>query len=112
MTNRLYVEGGDWVTSATDGTWSMSMVDGSWRKDVGAPVYPTLPAPHAAQDEMGFVWDAGRQKFLFWPGIYYAYEPKGTPILEYAKGLWYFDPVTNVWTQELRLFGNYLDTTG
>ncbi len=41
LTNRLYVEGGDWVTSATDGTWSMSMVDGSWRKDVGAPVYPT-----------------------------------------------------------------------
>ena len=64
VTNRLYVEGGDWVTSATDGTWSMSLVDGSWRQDVGAPVYPTLPAPHAAQDEMGFVWDASRQKFL------------------------------------------------
>jgi hypothetical protein len=90
----------------------MSMVDGSWRKDVGAPVYPTLPAPHAAQDEMGFVWDATRGKFLLWPGAYYAYEHKGTPILEYAKGLWYFDPLTNVWTQELGLFGKYLDTSG
>ena len=46
------------------------------------------------------------KKFLFWPGVYNAYEPKGAPILEYAKGLWYFDPLTNVWTQELRLFGD------
>jgi hypothetical protein len=112
LTNRLYVSGGDWLYSATDGTWSMNMADGSWRMDVGNPVYPTLPAPHAGQDEMGFVWDAARQKFLFWPGVYNAYEPKGAPILEYAKGLWYFDPLTNVWTQELRLFGNYGDTTG
>ncbi|HKW81483.1 MAG TPA: PKD domain-containing protein, partial [Casimicrobiaceae bacterium] len=112
LTNRLYVSGGDWVHSATDGTWSMSMIDGSWREDVGDPVYPTLPAPHAAQDEMGFTWDAGRQKFLFWPGSYFAYEAPGSPILNYAKGLWLFDPASDVWTQELGLFGTYLESTG
>src|SRR5262245_11348504 len=72
LNDRLYVSGGDWTRSATDGTWSMDMKNGSWRKDVGDPVYPTLPAPSAAQDGMGFVWDAKRKKFLFWPGAYFA----------------------------------------
>ena len=28
LTGRLYVQGGDWVQSATDGTWSMNLADG------------------------------------------------------------------------------------
>jgi hypothetical protein len=110
--DRLYVSGGDWLHSATDGTWSMSLTDGSWRKDVGDPVYPTLPAPHALQDGAGFAWSPKRAKFLLWPGSYYPYEPEGSPIREYSKGLWWFDPATNKYTQELGLFGRYLDTTG
>ncbi len=98
---RIYVSGGDWVTSATDGTWSMSLADGTWRQDVGAPVYPTLPAPHALQDGAGFEWVASRGKFLLWPGSYFAYDPAGSPILEYAKEMWWFDPVTNTYQQEL-----------
>ena len=109
---RIYVSGGDWTTSATDGTWSMSLADGTWRQDVGAPVYPTLPAPHALQDGAGFEWVASRGKFLLWPGQYYAYEPAGTPILEYSKGMWWFDPVTNTYQQELAFFGTYLSGTG
>jgi hypothetical protein len=102
LNDRLYVSGGDWTRSATDGTWSMDMKNGSWRKDVGDPVYPTLPAPSAAQDGMGFVWDAKRRKFLFWPGSYFAYDYS---IKEYARGLWFFDPMANTWTQELGLWG-------
>ncbi len=109
---RIYVSGGDWVTSATDGTWSMSLADGTWRQDVGAPVYPTLPAPHALQDGAGFEWVASRGKFLLWPGSYFAYDPAGSPILEYAKGMWWFDPVTNTYQQELAFFGTYGTSTG
>jgi len=109
---RLYVSGGDWTHSATDGTWSMSLVDGSWRQDVGKPIYPTLPAPHALQDGAGFEWIASRQKFLLWPGFYYAYEPAGSAILEYSKGMWWFDPVTNTYQQELAFFGTYGSSTG
>ncbi len=111
-TGRLYVQGGDWLHSATDGTWSMSLVDGSWRRDVGAPVYPSLPAPHALQDGAGFEWVPGRSKFLIWPGAYFPYEPEGTPIREYAKGAWWFDPATNAYTQELGLFGNFGESSG
>ena len=74
---RLYVSGGDWITSATDGTWSMSLADGTWRQDVGEPVYPTLPAPHALQDGAGFEWVASRGKFLLWPGSTSRTSPPG-----------------------------------
>jgi hypothetical protein len=90
----------------------MALADGSWRQDVGEPVHPTLPAPHAAQDGMGFAWDAARKRFLFWPGSYYAYEAAGTPVLEYARGLWLLDPATSTWTQDLGLFGTAGTTTG
>jgi hypothetical protein len=109
---RLYVQGGDWTHSATDGTWSMDLATGTWRKDVDVPIYPTRPAPHALQDGAGFVWVASRQRFLIWPGSYYAYEGAGDPILNYAKGMWWFDPATNTYTQELGLFGCYLCGTG
>ncbi|GIK85341.1 MAG: hypothetical protein BroJett026_08220 [Betaproteobacteria bacterium] len=111
-TGRLYVQGGDWLHSATDGTWSMSLVDGSWRQDVGAPVYPSRPAPHALQDGAGFEWVPGRNRFLIWPGLYYPYEAAGAPIREYSKGAWWFDPATNAYTQELGLFGNYGESSG
>ncbi len=103
---RLYVSGGDWVTSATDGTWSMSLADGSWRQDVPAPVYPTLPAPHALQDNAGFAWVANRSKFLLWPGSYFPYDAPGSPLLNYSRGMWWFDPATRTYTQDLGLFGN------
>jgi hypothetical protein len=103
---RLYVSGGDWVTSATDGTWSMSLADGSWRQDVGKPVYPTLPAPHALQDNAGFAWIPSRNRLLLWPGSYFAYETPGTPILNYVGGLWWYDPVAKQYTQDTRLFPN------
>jgi hypothetical protein len=109
---RLYVSGGDWTTSATDGTWSMDLATGAWRQDVGAPVYPSLPAPHALQDGAGFVWVASQNKFLLWPGFYYAYESSGHPLLNYAKGIWWFDPATNQYTQDTRLFGTYGSSTG
>jgi hypothetical protein len=109
---RLYVTGGDWVTSATDGTWSMSLADGTWRQDIGKPVYPTLPAPHALQDNAGFVWVPKRAKFLLWPGAYYPYEPAGTPILNYSVGLWWLDPAAKTFMQETGLFGKLYSTTG
>jgi hypothetical protein len=116
LNNRLYVQGGDTIHSATDGTWSMSLKDGSWRLDFGQPVYPTLPAPHALQDDFGIAWVPSRNRFLLWPGSYFAYEPPGTPILQYARGMWWFDPLSSTYTQELGLFGGpYLDrgnTTG
>ena len=112
QTGRLYVQGGDWLHSATDGTWSMNLGDGSWRQDVGYPVYPTLPAPHALQDGAGFEWVASRNKFLIWPGSYYPYEAVGDPLREYSKGMWWFDPVTNKYSQELGLFGTFGDNSG
>lgn len=110
---RLYVTGGDWVHSATDGTWSVSLETGDdWREDVPKPVHPTLPAPHALQDGAGFVWVAAKSKFLIWPGSYFPYEKKGDPVLEYAKGAWWFDPATKTFTQELGLFGEYGQASG
>ena len=106
LDNRLYVQGGDSIHSATDGTWSMSLADGTWRLDVGQPVYPTLPAPHALQDDFGYAWVPLRNKFLLWPGAYFAYEAPGTPILNYTGGLWWYDPVTKTYTQDARLFPN------
>ena len=55
---------------------------------------------------MGFVWMPARNQFVFWPGSYFAYEPAGSPILNYAKGTWFFNPATNTWTQQLGLFGS------
>jgi hypothetical protein len=104
---RLWVTGGDWLHSATDGTWSMDLADGSWRQEIGAPVHPTLPAPHALQDGAGFVWVASRARFLIWPGSYFAYESAGDPILDYARGMWWLDPATRTYEQELGLFGTY-----
>jgi hypothetical protein len=106
LNNRIYVSGGDWLGSATDGTWSMDLATGSWRQDVGAPVYPSLPAPHAAQDGMGFAWMPGRNQFVFWPGLYFSYAASTDPIRNYAKGTWFFDPASNTWTQHLNLFGS------
>jgi len=106
LDNRLYTQGGDSLHSATDGTWSMSLADGTWRFDVGAPVYPTLPAPHALQDDFGYAWVPSRNKLLLWPGSYFAYEAPGTPILNYTGGVWWYDPVTKTYTQDTRLFPN------
>jgi len=113
--NRIYVQGGDTIHSATDGTWSMSLADGSWRLDVGQPVYPTLPAPHALQDDFGFAWMPKRQQFILWPGSYFAYDngtnppdPAVYPLLNYSRGLWFFDPATKKYTQHRELFPDYL----
>jgi hypothetical protein len=121
-TRRLYVHGGDWLHSATDGTWSMSLADGSWRRDVGEPVYPTLPAPHALQDGAGFEWVPSRNKLLVWPGSYFAYGCQyaftdarclsETPKYNYARGMWWFDPLTNTYEQDLRFFATLGTNTG
>jgi hypothetical protein len=93
----------------------MSLVDGSWRLDVGLPVYPTLPAPHSLQDDFGFAWMPKRQQFVLWPGSYFAYDngnnppnPAVYPLLNYSRGLWFFDPITNKYTQYTQLFPDYL----
>jgi hypothetical protein len=109
---RIWVSGGDWLHSATDGTWSMDLSDGSWEEDIGAPVYPTLPAPHALQDGAGFAWSPQRSRFLMWPGVYFAYEAPDAPIREYAKGMWWLDPAQKAYTQELGLFGDAGSWTG
>ncbi len=113
--NRLYAQGGDTIHSATDGTWSMSLVDGSWRLDVGQPVYPTMPAPHALQDDFGIAWMPKRQQFVLWPGSYFAYDngnnppdPAVYPLLNYSRGVWFFDPATKTYTQYTQLFPDYL----
>jgi hypothetical protein len=90
----------------------MGLADGKWRQDVGKPEHPKLPAPHALQDGAGFEWVAARKQFLIWPGSYFAYEPKGAPILNYARGMWWFDPATNKYQQELGLFGTYGQSSG
>lgn len=110
---RLYVTGGDWLHSATDGTWSVSLASGDdWREEVGKPVHPTLPAPHALQDGAGFVWMPEKKQFLIWPGAYFSYAKKEDPIRDYARGMWWFDPATKTFTQELGLFGKYGETSG
>lgn len=109
---RVYVSGGDWEGSATDGTWSMGLAAGDWRQDVGKPVYPTLPAPHALQDGAGFVWVKARRKFLLWPGSYYPYEAADAPIREYSRGFWWLDPATNTYEQDRRLFDAMYSGTG
>lgn len=109
---RLYVTGGDWTHSATDGTWSMSLADGSWRKDHAGPVVPTIPAPHALQDGAGFEWIASKGKFLIWPGGYYPYEAVGAPIREWSRGIWWYEPVGNVFEQDARLFSAQYSGTG
>lgn len=110
---RLYVTGGDWLHSATDGTWSVNLATGDdWREDVGKPVHPTLPAPHALQDGAGFVWVAAKARFLIWPGAYFPYEKEGDPLREYSKGIWWFDPATKAFTQDLGLFGKYGESSG
>jgi hypothetical protein len=107
------VTGGDWLHSATDGTWSVDLAKGDdWREEVGKPVPGKVPAPHALQDGAGFVWMADKKQFLIWPGAYFAYEKEGDPIRDYAKGMWWFDPATKTFTQELGLFGKYGETSG
>lgn len=113
LNGRLYVSGGDWVTSATDGTWSVNATTfNDWRQDVGPPIYQTRPAPHALQDGAGFVWVASKKKFLMWPGSYLSYALASAPVRAYAMGMWWFDPITNIYTQELRLFGTAGTSTG
>lgn len=114
---RLYVSGGDWVTSATDGTWSVNATTfDDWRQDVPAPAYPTLPAPHALQDGAGFEWVAKRGKFLMWPGSYFPYpqpwDEVANPNQHYSYGMWWFDPKSRTYAQDNRLFGKWLATTG
>jgi hypothetical protein len=103
---RIYVQGGDHPNSATDGTWSCDMSGANWQLEVGIPVYPTLPAPHALQDCFGYAPSPQRGKFLLWPGLYFAYEAPGSPILNYTGGVWWYDPVNNSYTQDSRLFAN------
>lgn len=116
LNNRIYAQGGDSIHSATDGTFSVSLDDGSWRLDVGAPVYPTLPAPHALQDGFGMFWVASVNQFVLIPGGYYPYpppiDPVANPLHNYSKGYWWFDPSTNVYTQDLRLFTDPYSSTG
>jgi hypothetical protein len=112
---RLYVSGGDWTYSATDGTWSAPLSNlADWRQDVGAPDAKTLlpVAPHALQDGAGFEWMQSRKRFLLWPGSYFAYEPAGAPLLDYARGAWLLDPEARTYTQDTRLFGKSGSNTG
>lgn len=105
---RLYVSGGDWTYSATDGTWSAALTDlSTWRQDVGEPNAKTLlpVAPHAYQDGAGFEWFEARKRFLFWPGSVLPYEPVGAPIRDYSRGAWWFDPAAPKYEQDTRLFG-------
>ena len=109
---RLYVSGGDWTHSATDGTWSMDLTTGDWRQDHAGPVYPGVPAPHALQDGAGFEWDAASGRFVIWPGSYFPYEAGGSPIRTWSRGVWWFDPATNTYEQDTRLFGAEYSGTG
>ncbi len=109
---RIYVSGGDWTHSATDGTWSMSLADYSWRQDHAGPSWPAVPAPHALQDGAGFAFVKSRGKFLLWPGSYYPYEATDAPIRAFSRGLWWFDPVTNTYEQDRRLFDAMYSGTG
>jgi hypothetical protein len=117
LNNRIYAQGGDGpIGSANDRTVSVDatlMTD--WRLDVGKPVYPTTPAPHALQDDFGREWVEKRQQFLWWPGDYFAYDsgtnppdPAVYPLLNYSCGHWWFDPVTNKYTQDRTLWPGYL----
>jgi hypothetical protein len=103
---RIYAQGGDTIHSATDGTWSCDMNGGDWQLEVGQPAYPSLPAPHALQDDFGRAWVASKNKFLLWPGGFFAYDPPGTPILNYTGGCWWFDPATRTYEQDTTLFPN------
>lgn len=107
---RIYVCGGDWAHSAMDDIWSMGLTDQTWRQDHAGPVYPTVPAPHALQDGAGFEWLGKR--FIIWPGSYFPYEAAGAPLREWSRGMWYFDPATNEFEQDLRLFEKEYSNTG
>jgi len=109
---RLYVSGGDWTHSATDGTHSMSLATGEWRQDHVGPMWPDLPAPHALQDGCGIEWDRRDLCFLLWPGSYFPYEPEGAPIREWSRGVWRYKPVANTYTQDVRLFPAQYSGTG
>jgi len=108
--NRLYVIGGDWAHSATDGMWSAPLNNLSdWRQEFGEDY---RPAPHALQDGAGFDWVAARKQFIAWPGSYYWYEADGDPVIAYARGIWWIDPMTNKCAQDNRLFGGDHTHTG
>ncbi len=108
LDGRLYVTGGDTGgSSAVDGTWSMSLEDGSWRLDVGKPVYPSLPAPSAIQDNGGFHWSSRLAQFIYHGGSF----GYGGNVFEYGDGLWFYEPVAKVWTQDLSLFAGVQWTT-
>lgn len=104
---RLYVTGGDTAASATDGTWSMSLEDGSWRLDVGKPVYPSLPAPSAIQDNGGFHWSGSRGEMIFHGGSF----GYGGNVFQYGDGLWFYNVATKAWRQDLNLFAGVQWTT-
>ena len=105
--NRIYFQGGDTVGSATDGTYSVDATNPvDWRTDVGFPVYPTLPAPHALQDDFGIAWVASQNQFILIPGVYLSYAVAGSVINNYTGGAWWFNPNTNAYTQDTRYFVN------
>jgi hypothetical protein len=106
LTDRIYTQGGDVLGSATDGTWSFKTDFSDIRLEVGHPIFPTLPAPHALQDDFGYAWVPSKNQLLLWPGSYFAYENPGAPILNYTGGAWWYDPVAKTYTQDTGYFKN------
>jgi hypothetical protein len=107
----MVASGGDWVTSATDGTWQCAVADPSkWEQIVGPPHYPDRPAPHALQDNGGFAYVPRVGQFMLWPGSYFKYGT--TPEDAYAEGFWWLDRAARKFTQDVRLWGTYLSGAG
>jgi hypothetical protein len=112
LNGRIYAQGGDVLGSATDGTWSFDATTGNdWKLEVGqpAPVYPNLVAPHGLQEDYLFEWIPEQNEFIMCPGGgFYPYpEPidfVANPVQNLSHGIFYFNPTTKTYRQDLRLF--------
>lgn len=116
LDGQIWISGGDWVGSATDGTWTYDPKTGAEIQVIGDPIYPTLPAPHALQDDALMEWSPSRKLLLIAPGDYFPYpqpfDPIKNPEQNYSMGHWWLDPVAKKYTQDLRIFKKYGENTG
>jgi hypothetical protein len=98
----IYMTGGDGLTSSTDGMWRYNPTTGAATVVDIPRVQGGRKQPGGLNDPSTWAWDEIRNVYVMIPAGANGYV--GNNVEEDCTGYWEYNPTTDVWTQDLRIW--------